>query len=123
MAQFIKFLTVLGQENVITSIGFTAGMVFTMFNDKQMCIKANYDNKTTDKNGNTKNTNVKVDSSQLSILKNPLSTLLAGSLNGLIYSVCASFVGRILPFSYRPLIPICLSISMINSAYKWTKPN
>lgn len=119
MSQFIRLLSFLGQENTIKSVGFTAGMVYTIFSDKQMCVKVHYENQTTDKGG--KITNFKVDSSQLLILENSLSTLLVGLINGVIYGMCASFVGGMLPYKFRPLVPICLGVSMLNSACKWGK--
>lgn len=119
MSQFIKLLTFLGQENTIKSAGFTAGMIYTICGDQQMCVKVHYENQTTDKGG--KITNLKVDTSQLSILENPLSTLLVGSINGVIYGMCSSFVGGMLPHKFRPLVPICLGMSMLSSAYKWRK--
>lgn len=121
MRSIIKILDLLRQDNIIKSVGFVAGMVYTIFGDKQMCPKINYDNEITDRDGNQTNTNVKVDSSQLSVLENPLYTLLIGSINGAIYGMCATFVGEMLPYKIKPLVPIFLSISMINSVYKWTK--
>jgi hypothetical protein len=119
MATFTKVLALLGQENVIKSTGFVAGLTYTIFNDKQMCLKVNYSNTNTSSNGGTTSTDIKLDLSECSIIQNPLSTLLAGSINGVFYAIASSFVGGMLPRKFSPLVPICLGLSMVNSCYKF----
>lgn len=98
-----KILTYLSKETTVISTGFGAGLVFTIFRDQQMCLKLN--NKHV--NNTEKKVGTKFDISKMEILKNPLSTLCEGFINGMF------------PYSYRPLIPICLGFSVINSAHKY----
>lgn len=118
-----RTLTLLSQEHMLKSAGFMAGLTCAIFGDREMCVKLNYDHASTQQNGTKKTTDIKIDTSQFSIIENPLSTLLAGSFNGVIYSVCASFVGGCLPYNLRPCVPICLGLSMINNMYKYIKYN
>jgi hypothetical protein len=115
---FKTFLTVASKEQTINTIGFLSGLTYTILNDKEKCIKLSYKHES-----DKKQTNVDIDTSELSIRQYPLSTLFSGCINGVLYGMCSSFVAGLMPIHLRPIVPFFVSLSMIDTVCKayWSR--
>ena len=83
-----EIVTQCSDMRAVHTAGFVAGMT------QVMCTRRIYDNETT----------------ELAILKRPLSTLVDAAFGGCIYGMCASFVGWMFPQKYVAIVPITLAI-------------
>jgi hypothetical protein len=132
-------------ERAAEVFGFGAGMAWTILHDSHPSIKIQFGSPPINSSGQdnapdaeepsrfkvsikppekdndsdpTHPINQSEKSSKLSIIENPLSTLLFGAVSGFIVSIGSTFVSGIMPFRLKPLVPICLTLSVVNSAYE-----
>jgi len=80
-----SFLEYLQGSTIAATIGFGAGLVWTVFPIRE----------------------------ELNIVTHPLSTLFWSSIYGSVIALGAEFVSDALPLTYKPLVPLSLIVSSV----------
>jgi hypothetical protein len=117
-------LRYLSSEKACKMFGFCAGMAWSILDNESAPIKIYYEREITHnekfKYSENYNYSEKYNASisKASILENPLTSLFWGSINGCFMAWCSTFVSGCLPYTARPLVPIFLTLSVLDNCIR-----
>jgi hypothetical protein len=112
------FLQYLSSNQACIIFGFGAGMIWSIIDDKTAPLKIYFDRQITTLKKDTYSKKYNIDILKLSFFEDPITSFSQGCINGYLIVCCVTFVSEYLPYTFKPLVPMWLTLSVVNSVYK-----